>query len=130
MTTQPLRSQAGRGELLLGLHARGGVERCQQLWDERQHTGRGLGPGAALDDHAVDDDAGALDADRLCLDVDVGPAQAVATAAFYTPCLSKHRATPKRALFRRRTSPPFSSVRGSNPRPTDYESVLSLRSTS
>jgi len=95
-----------------------------------KHTGRGLGPGAALDDHAVDDDAGALDADRLCLDVDVGPAQAVATAAFYTPCLSKHRATPKRALFRRRTSPSFSSVRGSNPRPTDYESVLSLRSTS
>lgn len=121
------------GELLLGLHARGGPERCQQLWDERQHTGRGLGLGAALDDLAVDDDAGDLDADRLCLEVDLGPAQPVATAAFYTPCLPKHRATPKRPSFD--GGPVLHSLacltrrfqrgrRGSNPRPTD--SVLSV----
>ena len=122
------------GELLLGLHARGGPERRQQLQGQRQHTGRGLGLGVALDDLAVDDDAGDLNADRLRLEVDVGPAQpAQLTAAFYTPCLPKHRATPKRPSFD--GGPVLHSLacltrrfqrgrRGSNPRPTD--SVLSV----
>ena len=42
---------------------------------ERQHTGRVFGLGVAFDDLAVDDDAGDLNADRLRLEVDIGPAQ-------------------------------------------------------
>ena len=72
------------GELLLGLHARGGPERRQQLRGERQHSGRGLGLGVALDDLAVDDDAGDLNADRLRLEVDVGPAQPAQLTATQT----------------------------------------------
>jgi hypothetical protein len=68
--------------LLLGLHARGGPECHQELPGERQHTGRGLGLRIALDDLAVDDDAGDLNADRLRLEVDVGPTK---SAKFTTP---------------------------------------------
>jgi hypothetical protein len=55
-------------------HLTGGSTKAQ-FTGERQRTGRGLGLGVALDDLAVDDDAGDLNADRLRLEVDVGRAQ-------------------------------------------------------